>query len=176
MKNIGAEPNKTPNAVRTHRRRYNIDIRETDGRVCLMAQYQFVCYPKCSTCKKAQKWLDDRDYVYEYRDISEENPTEEEIRTWHAMSGLPIRKLFNTSGRKYRELELKKKLDEGISDEEAYRILASDGMLVKRPILIGRNKQGKTVALFGFSEKAWDDQLFNPRIAIQQYNLNRLVD
>ena len=95
----------------------------------------FVCYPKCSTCKKAKTWLDDRGVAYTLRDIKEDNPTEEELRQWHAMSGLPLRRFFNTSGMQYRELGLKDKLP-AMTEDEMYALLATDGMLVKRPLLI----------------------------------------
>ena len=95
----------------------------------------FVQYPKCSTCKKAAKWLDEHGIDYTSRHIVENPPTAEELALWHGASGLPLRRFFNTSGMKYRELNVKAQLDEGMSDEDAYRLLASDGMLVKRPCL-----------------------------------------
>lgn len=94
-----------------------------------------VCYPKCSTCKKAEKFLKDHNFEYDYRDIKEDNPSKEEIKKWHELSGLDIKKFFNTSGQVYRNLGLKDKL-KSMSLEEKYELLASDGMLVKRPILI----------------------------------------
>jgi arsenate reductase len=94
-----------------------------------------VCYPKCSTCKKAEKFLKDHNFEYDYRDIKEDNPNKEEIKKWHELSGLDIKKFFNTSGQVYRNLGLKDKL-KSMSLEEKYELLASDGMLVKRPILI----------------------------------------
>ncbi len=100
---------------------------------------EFICYPKCSTCKKAQKWLDDHGVKYELRDIKEQNPTLGELRDWHTKSGLPLKKFFNTSGLQYKALGLKDKLPE-MSEEEQLRLLASDGMLVKRPILIDGGK------------------------------------
>lgn len=100
---------------------------------------EFICYPKCSTCKKAQKWLDDHGVKYELRDIKEQNPTLGELREWHSKSGLPLKKFFNTSGLQYKALGLKDKLPE-MSEEEQLRLLASDGMLVKRPILIDGGK------------------------------------
>ena len=95
----------------------------------------FVCYPKCSTCKKAKAWLDENGVSYVLRDIKEDNPTEEELRQWHAMSGLPLRRFFNTSGMQYRELGQKDKLP-AMTEDEMYALLATDGMLVKRPLLI----------------------------------------
>lgn len=95
----------------------------------------FVCYPRCSTCQKAQKWLDERGAAYELRDIKEHNPTEEELRAWQKKSGLPLRRFFNTSGQQYRVLSLKDRLP-SMSEDEQFRLLATDGMLVKRPILV----------------------------------------
>lgn len=109
----------------------------------------FIEYPKCSTCKKAKKWLDDNGLSHEDRHIVEENPSAEEIKKWVEMSGLPLKRFFNTSGMKYRELALKDKLPT-MSDEEQYALLATDGMLVKRPILIN----GEEVRV-GFREKEW---------------------
>ncbi|MDE7060542.1 MAG: arsenate reductase family protein [Lachnospiraceae bacterium] len=110
----------------------------------------FVQYPKCSTCKKANAWLKEREISYESRDIKENNPTADELKVWIAKSGLPIRKFFNTSGQVYRELNLKDKLDT-MTDEEMIKLLASNGMLVKRPLLIGEN----TVCV-GFKESDWE--------------------
>ena len=95
----------------------------------------FVCYPKCSTCKKARKWLEENGIAFDERDIKEENPTRKELVKWHKQSGLPLRKFFNTSGMLYRELQLKDKLP-NMTEDEMYDLLASDGMLVKRPLLI----------------------------------------
>ena len=95
----------------------------------------FVCYPKCSTCQKARKWLDERGAVYEIRDIKEQNPTEAELREWVKRSGLPLKRFFNTSGLQYKALSLKDRLP-GMSEDEQYALLAGDGMLVKRPLLI----------------------------------------
>ena len=119
----------------------------------------FVCYPRCSTCRKAQKWLDDHHIAYTFRDISKDNPTEEELKTWHVTSGLPIRRLFNTSGMKYRELNVKAQLDAGMSDEDSYRLLSTDGMLVKRPILVGEGASGQPFVFFGFKEAQWQETL-----------------
>ena len=95
----------------------------------------FICYPECSTCKKAQKWLDEHNIEYNLRDIKTDNPTAEEINTFKEKSSLPLKKFFNTSGMLYRELGLKDKLP-GMSEKEMLELLASDGMLVKRPILV----------------------------------------
>lgn len=113
----------------------------------------FVCYSKCTTCQKAKTWLDSQGISYELRDIKSQNPTEAELRSWHALSGLPLRKLFNTSGLQYKALGLKDKLPT-MSEEEQFAILASDGMLVKRPILVG-----KDFAFFGFKEADWAGKL-----------------
>ena len=96
----------------------------------------FICYPKCTTCRKAKKWLDDNSIEYEERSIAEDNPTYEELKRWYAQSGLDLRKFFNTSGKLYREMNLKDKLAD-MTEEEKLRLLSSDGMLVKRPLLIG---------------------------------------
>ena len=109
----------------------------------------FVHYPKCTTCKKARAWLEDQEVPFEARDIKSENPTEEELRAWHALSGLPLRRLFNTSGLQYKALGLKDKLP-AMTDDEQYALLASDGMLVKRPILVGDD-----FVCFGFKEADW---------------------
>ncbi len=114
---------------------------------------QFICYPRCSTCKKAQKWLDDNGIEYKFRDIKEKNPTEKELRKWHKKSGLPLKKFFNTSGNLYKELQLKDKLPE-MSEDEQFALLATDGLLVKRPILI----TGDTV-LVGFKESDYEAAL-----------------
>lgn len=114
----------------------------------------FIEYPKCSTCKKAKKWLDDHGVSYIDRHIVEDNPRATEIADWQERSGLPVRRFFNTSGMKYRELGVKSKLDAGMSDEDARALLATDGMLVKRPIVV----VGDTV-LVGFREAAWEAAL-----------------
>ncbi len=113
----------------------------------------FIEYPKCSTCKKAKKWLDDNGISHEDRHIVEQNPSAEEIKGWVEVSGLPIKRFFNTSGIKYRELELKDKLPT-MSDEEQYALLATDGMLVKRPVLVGDG-----FVKVGFREKVWIELL-----------------
>ncbi len=110
----------------------------------------FVCYPKCGTCKKAEKWLVENQLAFDKRDIKENNPTEEELREWIAASGLPARKFFNTSGMLYRDLGLKDKLP-SMTDDEMIRLLATDGMLVKRPILIT-----DTGVKVGFKEADWE--------------------
>lgn len=114
----------------------------------------FLCYPKCSTCRKAQKWLDEHDVDYDIRDIKTDNPDLAELELWHQASGLPLKKFFNTSGQLYRSLELSKKLP-GMSDAEQYALLASDGMLVKRPILITDDNK----VLVGFKEDQWAEAL-----------------
>ena len=114
---------------------------------------KFICYPKCTTCKKAQKWLDDNGMTYDIRDIKSENPTAEELSEWYKKSGLPLKKFFNTSGLLYKSMELKDKLPD-MSEEEQIKLLATDGMLVKRPILVS----GDTV-LVGFKEQEWLDKL-----------------
>ncbi len=110
----------------------------------------FVCYPKCSTCKKAEKWLQENGLDYEMRDIKTDHPSKEELKTWYEKSGLDIKRFFNTSGMIYRDMQLKDKLPD-MSEEEKLEILATDGMLVKRPILITGDK-----VLVGFTEKEWE--------------------
>ncbi len=110
----------------------------------------FLCYPKCTTCKKAKKFLDDNKIEYIERDIKEVNPTYDEIKEWHAKSGLPLKRFFNTSGLIYREMELSKKLP-NMSEEEQLKLLASDGMLVKRPIIVTKSN-----VLTGFKEEKWE--------------------
>lgn len=110
----------------------------------------FVCYPKCTTCQKALKWLDAHGVDVTVRDIKQQNPTEEELRDWHRKSGLPLKRFFNTSGLLYKSMGLSKKLPE-LSEEEQFNLLASDGMLVKRPIAVS----GDTV-LVGFKEADWE--------------------
>lgn len=111
----------------------------------------FVEYPKCSTCKKAKKWLDDHQLTYEDRHIKEQNPTVDELKEWHQKSGLPLKKFFNTSGLLYKEMHLKEKLP-NMSEEEQYELLASDGMLVKRPVLVNGER-----ILLGFKEETWEE-------------------
>ena len=110
----------------------------------------FIEYPKCSTCKKAKKWLDAKGASYTDRHIKEQNPTYEELKAWYEMSGLPLKKFFNTSGLLYKSLNLKEKLP-NMTEEEQLRLLATDGMLVKRPILIQEN-----TVLTGFREAEWE--------------------
>ena len=114
---------------------------------------EFICYPKCTTCQKAKKWLDDNKIEYDLRDIKEDNPSLEELTNWYKMSGLPLKKFFNTSGLLYKSMELKDKLPT-MSEEEQLKLLATDGMLVKRPLLIGEN-----FVLVGFKESEWSKKL-----------------
>lgn len=114
---------------------------------------KFICYPKCTTCQKAKKWLEEKGISYEFRDIKLEPPTGEELSEWHKKSGLPLKKLFNTSGLRYRSLELKTKLPT-MTEEEMLSLLSTDGMLVKRPLLIGEG-----FVLAGFKEKDWAEKL-----------------
>ena len=107
---------------------------------------KFICYPKCTTCQKAQKWLDDNKIEYEFRDIKLDNPTLDELTEWFKKSGLPLKKFFNTSGLLYKSLDLKSKLP-SMTEDEMLKLLASDGMLVKRPLLIGDD-----FVLVGFKE------------------------
>jgi len=114
---------------------------------------KFICYPKCTTCQKARKWLDENNIEYEFRDIKLENPSLEELTAWHKLSGLPLRKFFNTSGLLYKSMELKTKLP-NMTDEEMLALLATDGMLVKRPLAIGDD-----FVLVGFKEAEWVEKL-----------------
>lgn len=113
----------------------------------------FLCYPKCSTCKKAKAWLDSQGLPYDLRDIKEDRPTEAELRQWHQKSGLPLKRFFNTSGLQYKALNLKDRLP-AMTEEEQYTLLASDGMLVKRPLLITED-----TVLAGFREAQWAEAL-----------------
>ena len=113
----------------------------------------FICYPKCTTCQKAKKWLDDNKIEYELRDIKLNNPTQDELTKWYKNSGLPLKKFFNTSGLPYKSLDLKNKLPSMIEDEMLI-LLASDGMLVKRPLLVGDD-----FILVGFKEAEWSTAL-----------------
>ena len=115
---------------------------------------KFICYPKCTTCQKAQKWLDENRIEYEFRDIKEKNPSIEELTSWYSLSELPLKKFFNTSGLLYKSMELKLKLPT-MTEEEQLKLLASDGMLVKRPIVIGED-----FVLVGFKETEWSE-IFN---------------
>ena len=114
---------------------------------------KFICYPKCTTCQKAKKWLDDNKIAYELRDIKGDNPSVEELSAWHKLSGLPLKKFFNTSGLLYKSMELKVKLPT-MSEEEQLKLLATDGMLVKRPIVVGED-----FILVGFKESEWSENL-----------------
>ena len=113
----------------------------------------FICYPKCSTCQKAKKWLDEHNIVYNERHIVEENPTYDELKEWHKKSGLPLKRFFNTSGLLYKEMKLKDKLSK-MSEEEQLKLLATNGMLVKRPIVVGDD-----TVLVGFKEAEWIEAL-----------------
>lgn len=113
----------------------------------------FVCYPKCSTCMKAKKWLEEKGLEYETRDIKTDNPTADELKEWWEKSGLPLKRFFNTSGNLYKEMKLKDKLP-SMTEEEQIALLASDGMLVKRPIFV----DGANV-LTGFRVKDWEEKL-----------------
>ena len=111
----------------------------------------FLCYPKCSTCQKAKKWLDEQGKKYTERHIVENNPTYDELKSWYELSGLPLKKFFNTSGLKYKELQLKDKLPT-MSEEDMLQLLATDGMLVKRPLLVVDDK-----VLVGFKQAQWEE-------------------
>jgi len=113
----------------------------------------FICYPKCTTCQRAKKFLDEKGIKYEERNIKEQNPSADELKKWIAESGLPIKKFFNTSGMLYRSMQLAERLPD-MTDEEKIALLASDGMLVKRPIVV----EGKTV-LVGFKAEEWEKLL-----------------
>lgn len=119
-----------------------------------MADVLFIEYPKCSTCKKAKAWLDAHGVAYAHRHIVEDNPTAEELAAWHAKSELPLRRFFNTSGMLYRERNVKALLDAGMSDEDAYALLAENGMMVKRPLVVGDG-----FVLVGFKEAEWERAL-----------------
>ena len=110
----------------------------------------FVCYPKCTTCQKAKKWLTEKGISFEERDIITENPTKEELEAWYKKSGLPLKRFFNTSGILYKEMKLKDRLPE-MTEDEQLTLLSTDGMLVKRPILISDEQ-----VLVGFKEKEWE--------------------
>ena len=114
---------------------------------------KFICYPKCTTCPKARTWLDENNIEYEFRDIKTDNPTLEELTAWYKMSRLPLRKFFNTSGLLYKSMELKNKLP-NMTDEEMLALLATDGMLVKRPLAISDD-----FVLVGFKEAEWAEKL-----------------
>lgn len=111
----------------------------------------FIQYPKCSTCKKAKKWLDEHNIIYTDRHIVEDNPSYDELKEWYEKSGLPLKRFFNTSGVMYKDMKLKDKLP-AMSEEEQLRLLSTDGMLVKRPIIVDDNK-----ILIGFKETEWEE-------------------
>lgn len=110
----------------------------------------YICYPKCTTCQKAKKFLDENGIKYDERNIKEQNPTLDELKKWHKQSGLPLKKFFNTSGQLYRSMELSKKLP-SMSEDEQFALLASDGMMVKRPIIVTDSE-----VLVGFKESEWE--------------------
>ncbi len=114
---------------------------------------QFICYPKCSTCQKARKWLEVNHLEFTERHIVEENPSYEELKEWYAESGLPLKKFFNTSGMLYKEMQLKDKLPT-MSEEEQLKLLATNGMLVKRPLIVNGN-----IILTGFKDAEWENAL-----------------
>ncbi len=114
---------------------------------------QFICYPKCSTCQKAKKWLETNHLEFKERHIVEENPSYEELKKWYAESGLPLKKFFNTSGMLYKEMQLKDNLP-AMSEEEQLKLLATNGMLVKRPLIVNGN-----MILSGFKEAEWEKAL-----------------
>ena len=114
---------------------------------------KFICYPKFTTCQKAQKWLDDNKIEYKLRNIKEDNPSFEELSAWYKMSGLPLKKFFNTSGLLYKSMALKDRLPD-MSEDEQLKLLATDGMLVKRPLVIG-----KDFVFAGFKESEWSEKL-----------------
>jgi arsenate reductase len=116
---------------------------------------KFICYPKCTTCQKAKKWLDDNGFKYELRDIKLDNPKLDELTEWYKKSGLPLRKFFNTSGLLYKSLELKTKLPT-MSEDDMLKLLSTDGMLVKRPLLIDED-----FVIVGFKEAEWTEKVNN---------------
>lgn len=117
-----------------------------------MEKKLFVWYPRCTTCQKARRWLEERGAAVEERDVKEEKPTAAELRVWHERSGLPLKRFFNTSGLKYKELHLKDKLP-AMGEDEQVALLASDGMLVRRPILVAED-----FVLVGFKEQEWQER------------------
>ena len=114
---------------------------------------QFICYPKCSTCQKAKKWLDEQGVEYTERHIVENNPTYDELKEWYTKSGFPLKKFFNTSGLLYKEMQLKDKIPT-MSEDEQLKLLATNGMLVKRPLVVKED-----LVLVGFKEAEWDEKL-----------------
>ena len=115
--------------------------------------YQFICYPKCTTCQRARRWLMEHDVPFAERDIKSDHPTAGELESWYRESGLPLKKFFNTSGLLYKSLALREKLP-GMDEQEQLALLATDGMLVRRPILVG-----KETVLVGFREEEWERRL-----------------
>lgn len=115
--------------------------------------FKYICYPKCTTCQRAKKWLDDNNVSYELRDIKLNNPSFDELSLWYQKSGLPLKKFFNTSGLLYKSMELKDKLP-NMTENEMLELLSTDGMLVKRPILIGED-----FVLVGFKEADWNTKV-----------------
>lgn len=113
----------------------------------------FICYPKCTTCQKARKWLDDNKVQYEFRDIKEQNPTIDELKEWYEKSRLPLKKFFNTSGLLYKEQGLREKLQD-MNEQDQLELLATNGMLVKRPIIVN-----KETILIGFKQEDWENKL-----------------
>jgi arsenate reductase len=113
---------------------------------------KFICYPKCTTCQKAKKWLDEKGITYEFRDIKEENPSYNELKNWYKLSGLPLKRFFNTSGLLYKSMDLKNKIP-NMSEEEQLKLLSTDGMLVKRPLLVSDD-----AVLVGFKEKEYEER------------------
>ena len=141
---------RNENVIESKELKRSENIRKKKGGIFMVL---FLEYPKCSTCKKAQKWLDESGAEYTLRDIKTDNPTAEELKAWWEKSGLPLKRFFNTSGNIYKEMKLKDKLPE-MSEEEQLALLATDGMLVKRPILVGKDK-----VLVGAKEKEWEEYL-----------------
>ena len=143
----------------------------------------FICYPKCSTCQKAGKWLDEHGVAYTQRDIVEENPTYEELKKWHALSGLPLKKFFNTSGMLYKEMKLKDKLPT-MSEDEQLQLLATNGMLVKRPLAVTddmvcwlglRKRSGQSLRsdlIFNEPEGYCSDASLTPRCQAMRHSIN----
>ena len=127
----------------------------------------FICYPKCSTCKKAKKWLDEHNVEYTERHIVENNPTYDELKEWFNKSGLPIKRFFNTSGLLYKEMKLKDKLP-AMSEDEQLQLLATNGMLMKRPLIVGEN-----IVLTGFKENEWSEAI-KQEYVIMYYSKNRI--
>ena len=131
----------------------------------------FVYYPKCSTCKKAKKWLEENNLEFQEKDIVEDNPTVEELKEWYEKSDLPLKRFFNTSGMKYRELKLKDKLPD-MSEDEQLELLSTDGMLVKRPVIVSDG-----VVLTGFRQKEWEEKFPDKKIRyVLSYQLADLYD